>query len=90
MRKRQGRPDRLRTAPTGRALSRQSVAAACPCGCLSKPPHYDDPDCIRHRPIQQQCNVCLSFGYGERERLETCRHDRRCPLARNIIGGGRR
>lgn len=22
----------------------------CPCGCLTKLPYFDDPDCIRHRP----------------------------------------
>lgn len=23
----------------------------CPCGCLTKLPYFDDPDCIRHQPM---------------------------------------
>lgn len=33
----------LRRWPTGRGR------LGCPCGCTSKPPWVDDPDCVRHR-----------------------------------------
>lgn len=27
------------------------VSRWCPCGCLTKPPYFDDPECVRHRPF---------------------------------------
>lgn len=30
--------------------SRLTSPRCCPCGCLTKLPYFDDPDCIRHQP----------------------------------------
>ena len=26
------------------------MLSACPCGCMTKPPWFDDPACVRHKP----------------------------------------
>ncbi len=38
-------------SPTATIPVRADVLALCPCGCRTRLPWVDDPDCIRHRPL---------------------------------------
>jgi hypothetical protein len=50
--------------------------------------HADPLDCVAGRPVRKwQCDQCLTFDYGERERLMTCWESERCPLAGALVGG---
>src|SRR5215469_3482127 len=52
----------------------------CPCGCMSRLPWLDDPDCIRHRPLPQP----REWGaYDAAHDLGlACDHGPRCPARR--------
>lgn len=75
----------LRLQPSGQTRGRYGCWYGCGPVAHEPPcPYVGDDD---QDDNQFHCDRCLSFDYGERERLETCRDDRRCPLARRLAGG---
>lgn len=50
----------------------------CPCGCLTKLPWFDDPDCVRHLPTPEPRDyggydaAALGLATHDRERCEPC------------------
>jgi len=52
----------------------------CPCGCMTKLPYFDDPDCVRHQPAPEPGAQVPPYDI---QTLGLAPHDRsRCTLCR--------
>lgn len=63
-----------------------------PTGCVYGCPqthHVERCPLARRDHSRFHCDRCLTFSVGEREQLERCWYDARCPLAGAIVGGDR-
>ncbi len=88
------RPGQAATSPDDHAggghvtaiVARPSVTW-CPCGCLTKLPWYDDPDCIRHKPLP----AAVDWPSYDKQALGMCcgHTGPECPAWRRRHGGGR-
>jgi len=57
----------LRDARPGEVdvISTVSSSGSCPCGCLTRLPYVDDPECVRHRPLTYDYGLYESGGVPE-------------------------